>query len=650
MSSLSHLIRSAITSHNTAELYRLKDICDRLHNGVPSYLDYTADDLPNDTLYEELNRTIKSSQAGIPILTSRGMQHNTIIKDGKQINNKAYLRDNLLPDLWMGSIPKQQSIVSFDNAIMMPKFDGCSCGVKYSRCIDLKPTKATTRGTDAAFRKQTSNILEKYISISKPITEALNSSAALMFEFNKQDSSNGTNDTNELGSSNDMTKSIKNKLTKPNNTSNSSNQSIDIDNINNFNIVDEGVLPFSYATSINIRGEIVLTNKTLTTSPPAAYVAGKLNGGMDVWNKAVNTMQFLPYEIMKITFSVPDKLVRSKHSNSTNSSNFEHEVVYIPSQDETVKFFQACNLMNYSVKYTTLNTSNNMSIVQDYYKSLLSALPEPIDGVVYTSTYWQYPQTRDAKTSTNYNKYAWKPSSEGTSILRSVDYSISRDGKLGLILNYDPININGKTYTKAKTAPTRMTNALDGIKIGSIITVELCNDISPQVKDFDNETLDNDEQIEPYTLPKTCPFCGSKVNITNRKATTIAQCTNKQCTEIMVQKYKNFLSILNIKGVAEGKLRKLAKTDELNLFDIHDKLMTSDILIESIEQLTFSKFMGAIGFGTNRKISMFCDNNKVSGLSMIMDVISKNKLVIDNVKEQMKDAFVDDVIEFVREI
>lgn len=567
-------IKYAIANNDIKQMYYLKDICDKLHSGMDECNGYTK--LPEDQLYEEMNEKIKdisayqvlSSQietnlkmlaAEISVINKRGLNHAiTINSNGKEVNgNLCFTHDDKLPELWMGSIPKQNTIAKVNSALIMPKFDGCSCGVKYVKsCVGtFEPKKATTRGVNDAFRKQSSDILQKFETISSPMTSALNSNVVLEFKF-----SNG-------------------RL-------------------------------LSEAESINIRGEIVAKNKSDIFTAPASYIAGKLNGGFDIWEKSSSKIEFIPFEIIIVKFSDGE---------------------YVPTQKEVNAFFSSCNLQHYSIMESDID-ENSLDIIRKYFVETSNQLPEPMDGVVYCPSNWKYPRTKESKTPANYGKLAWKPSSEATSVLRSVEYTIARDGKITLILKYDPIKICGKTFKQAKTAPTRMRK-LTGIGIGSIVTVELCNDINPQIKDFEE-----DSSILPYEFITTCPFCGSPLKHETKKDVLTISCKNKLCPEIMIQKMKNFLTIINIKGIAEGKLRKLKK---LTLEEVNDVLMRDDSIAKGLNNITLAGFMGAIGFGTSSQIERATANvNNRTPLTENLDLL-------DSIAQQMNDPFVYDVIDFI---
>lgn len=601
--SLESNIRKAIINKNIQLLYALKDICDKLHNGIESYKGFTIDQIPSDQLYEELVNSIKSDSATCKIATANGVINN---------NPSPFKHENRLPDLWMGSIPKRQEIVNISNAIIMPKFDGCSCGVRYKRDIDgtFIPIKATTRGQESAHKKESTDILPKFLTISDELTHALNNKS-ISFKF-----SNG--------------------------------------------------LSFNDVTAIDIRGEIVAKNKETLVNAAASYVAGKINGGMDIWNEAIDTLEFVPYEIINIivadniVFKVREKnaistdiattnvmstqpLSNNDDINSRTSSDIaklkenSKSIInsrYIPTQTDTITLFDMLGIISYEifcdVNLNEGSVEENIEIIRSYYFKYVEDLNEPIDGVVYCSSNWHYPRTKSQTTDANYEKFAWKPTSESTSKLVDINYNISRDGKLGMEATYSPIRINGKTYMKCKMVPTQLYK-LYGIGIGSVITVELRQDIAPYIKQYED-----DENIEPYEFPDKCPFCGTKLIKTVKKDTVTLKCTNKSCNEQMILKYKNFLTYLGIKGIAEGKLRKL-KT--LNIDTINKTYMKNqNVLIDELVNMSLKKFMFAIGYGTQKQIEKVTE--EFDDMCLACDAVD----YLCQISDEMNDPFVTDVI------
>lgn len=570
--SLTQEIKTAIAQNDVQQLYKLKDICDRIHSTGNSYLTYSPSDLPTDTLYEEMCRKIDSIASDYKIITQKGISSSTnasyIRKDGQGISSDEvkHRHEKYISDMWMGSITKLTEINEMKDAMLLPKFDGCSCGVKLRRGMDGKfeLVEALTRGTDQGYETKKSNITEKFSQISEKLITTLSTKD---YEFE-----NGRH--------------------------------------------------LSDVYSLTLRGEIVLKNKTTTTSAPASFVAGKINGYMEVWNEAVDTMEFVPYEIMRLYFDKDDK--------------FD---IYVPTQLEVIDLLELFGLFNYPYELLDL-TADSLPLIQKHFDTLLHKMTEPIDGVVYCSQRWQYPlRTEDTKPK-GYGKYAWKPNSEATSTLTSISYSLARDGKFTFILGYEPVKIGPKNYHQAKTATSRM-ELLNGIGIGSVITIKLAGDISPMVVDFIE-----DEKVEPYELPTKCPFCGHPTKLRNGK-TPILSCTNPACREITKQKMINFLQTLGIKGIAEGKLNalKTITLKSVNTTYLYKTLSLKDFL-NTIDTRTF---LMALGIGGKTKINKMIPES----INPLLPIANNFEAVFELVEDggyYDNDPFINEVMDYISEL
>ena len=513
MTTLIKQIKTAIAKHDIHALYNLKHICDMIHQTGEPFDGYTKEDLPSDELYEEMVRTIEQSAMNVTEVVIADQTANPEVKHRHQ---------KLISDMWMGSITKETEILEIPNALLLPKFDGCSCGVKIKRYVSngkFELVEALTRGTDEGYSKNRSNITERFSMISKPLLDALSSPEASKVIFNGK--------------------------------------------------------PFGSVLQLTFRGEIVLKNKALTDSAPASVVAGKINGHIGVWTAALQDIEFIPYEIMRFNYDLTD-----------------YYNYYVPTQTETLDFFKSLSLINFP--FITANlSSKSLPFVQSHFTTLKETIPQPLDGVVYCSSDWKYPTYSEQTKPKQYGKYAWKPSSEATTTLKQISYSLARDGKFTFMLTYEPVKINGKNYSNAKTATSRILS-LQGIGIGSIITVKLAGDISPMIVDFINE-----EDVEPFTLPSKCPFCSTPTKLKKGKTPTLS-CPNPSCPEILKQKMINFLSTLSIKGVAAGKLAKLPS---ITLENVVNAYLGKEFIKDKLNHTDTRTFVVALGVGGAQAVS-----------------------------------------------
>lgn len=527
MPSLDKIIKTAINNEDVETLSIIKDALDKVHSTGESVkidslkITITPENLPPDSVYETIVKILE-----VPL---------------KIPNPVKNMRLSKIPDLWMGSLPKFDTIKQVSNGIMMPKFDGVSAGLKFIRDDDKKVVLqlAQTRGVKA-------NITSKMSLLTEDLLKALNAKYR-----------------NEKG------------------------------------------------FMMCIRGEVVLKNKSSTKSAPAPFIAGKINGGEDVFRDALDQMEFIPYEIMR-----------------TNDKRF--------TQEETFKLFRELGCLKFEpipVKSGTLDE------VKEAFAQYESELHNPLDGIVYCSKDWTYPITEAETMSASYGKYAWKPSKDELSTVVDFEYSISRDGKIEVMMIYDEITIDGKNYSRAKVGINRLL-ALKGIGIGSEIVVKLSNGISPFITDF----VEN-PSIIPYELPTECPFCKRKLTLSIGKNSTL-RCKNENCPEVITQKYKNFLKVLGFKGISDKRLEKL---DSITLDKIIQEYINERTFVKEMKETTVNQLFQAIGYGGKQTTS-----KKLSGTSLEDNTDALIPSVINDVLEVLHqkrtDVFIADVEQTLRKL
>lgn len=580
--SLSSRIRIAISTSNLADMYDLRDICDRIHTTGEPYNGYTTSDLPTDALYEELVRAITALSSATASVIS------TVPPSSSPITT--------LDDLWMGSITKLADVPNLGRSLLSPKFDGCSCGIVIDNTSTTsKPsftvTRAVTRGQSSTYTTKRSDLTDRIVDLTGPITTALNT------HFDSYSVPDDRQvDPSDFPSSPSSTSSF-----------------------------PPSFIPLSTVTRIIIRGEIVINDKSVTDSASAAYVAGKINGRVNLWREAVPFLSFVPFEIMRIYIR-------------------DEPQPYIPSQFIAFRILKDLHLINFPVAVVTLTEPvASLATIRSFYDAHALTRDEPVDGVVYSTLSWRYPSTSMQTTAANYNKYAWKPSSEATSTLREVSWTVSQDGKFNFILSYDPVMINGKRFRNAKTAYSRLVE-LTGIGIGSPITVRLSRDISPIVDGFEEV-----EGVEPLTLPDECPYCGTAIEIRHKGAVHTYACPNAACPEVLKQRMISFLRTIGVKGIAEGKLNGL--NGDMRLRTVDERLLRGKgvMLATTLSEITDARtFVLSVIKGGKVKADRMMQKHGVNPLMLLGRVWDGVAEMLD--EECGDDPFVMDVVGYVNEL
>ena len=248
------LVSRAIAEKNYDEMVRLREICDRLHEGEENVEGFVPKDLPIDALYEQMVKLIASLEAKVNAKSIEAGIHN--------------VNTSKIDDYFMGSVPKLSYIEDISDPILMPKYDGCSCGLTIRFNQETKKFvlfKARTRGRIVAKKASSTSTTSR----------------------NYQDVTNKLSNITE-----DLIKGLNNLRKRP-----------------DFKIGESEITTIK---EIVIRGEVVL--KDISKYPdevPASFIAGKLNGLIGQWIKFTETgdVVFKPFEVVRVAsykvFTIP---------------------------------------------------------------------------------------------------------------------------------------------------------------------------------------------------------------------------------------------------------------------------------------------------------------------------------------------------------
>ena len=510
----------------------LLNVCDRLYNGEKNVNGFTVKDLPPDSVYEEYKNKIKHD-------------------DSNKIEN--------LPIMYMGSIPKEKEVKIIENAILMPKFDGCSVALRFKFENDKEATliQSHTRGADVGSERVNNDLTEKMKLLIPKI-------------YFKEDS-------------------LTNKLL--------------------------ALLP----TFINIRGEIVLKEKELDENgfhktAPASDVAGKINGGIEVFKNYLSKIRICGFEISKIELAngkekiFTQKLVLKLLKNIYYFDAISEEKIYLKD-------------------YEAYRANTNEIDFDEMFELYNENDPRPLDGIVYCDADWKYPSKLEDTTATRYGKFAWKPNNEFVVTIKNVEYSMSRDGDYSPMILFEPIKLD-KKYQRAKSAISKLNILIEeGLGNNAKAILKINHGINPQIFSVTSPSTNS------FKLPEFCLFCGCELQKEyNPKTNELIhlRCTNNECTEIILQRYiylldfmykKCKLTTVNEKGViiksklSDKGLRKLTK-GKLTIKLIMDRIPNLKI---EFNKLSLLDQLCALSFGKKQKVEKKIKAQNIKKLEDIKD-------------------------------
>lgn len=214
------------------------------------------------------------------------------------------------------------------------------------------------------------------------------------------------------------------------------------------------------------------------------------------------------------------------------------------------------------------------------------SLDFPMDGAVVKVDSLELRTEMGERAKTPRWAVAFKyPPEEKSTVIRSVEGSVSRFGRLTPVAVFDPIQLGGTTVQRATLNNMEFINTM-GIRIGSRVVVRKAAEIIPQIVMV--EKTDDGEETQPIVFDK-CPVCGSPV--------VDMTCTNPVCKGRIVSQILYFASrpCMDIKGLGETMIWDLVESKFLerpeDLYDLH---IEKTELVDMYGQKTVDKVLAAI--------------------------------------------------------
>jgi DNA ligase (NAD+) len=164
--------------------------------------------------------------------------------------------------------------------------------------------------------------------------------------------------------------------------------------------------------------------------------------------------------------------------------------------------------------------------------------------------------------------YKFPPERKPT-VLRSVDLSVGKTGKITPVANLDPVQLAGTTVVRASLHNFGEVDRKD-VRVGDTVMVEKAGDIIPQIVDVDRSR--RPEGAQAIVRPTVCPACSTPVVVEE----IFVHCPNPACPAQRRERLKHFASrrAMAIDGIGESLIDQLV---EKRGIERPDQLFTLDV-------------------------------------------------------------------------
>lgn len=265
----------------------------------------------------------------------------------------------------------------------------------------------------------------------------------------------------------------------------------------------------------------------------------------------------------------------------------------------------------------------------------------------------------------HYNIALKPPAAGQKTILREIEWNVSKNGYLIPVAIFDPIFFDGRKVQRASLCNYGNV-ANNTLKENDEIFITLANDVIP----FFNEKIkDNNGK---NLMIDSCTCCGSKLVIESNNAINPsdvvlqAHCTNKNCKDQVTKTILSYCVDCEMEGVSTATIQTLYENNLLkNIIDLYDLKNHRDEILKIngfgeskvdnlLDQIEKSKKMNVVQFFSRIGIENVGEKGLINlGIKTVQDFWNLNKSdyvmgqTIIQFKKDNKD-FIDKMIEIVQ--
>ena len=348
----------------------------------------------------------------------------------------------------------------------------------------------------------------------------------------------------------------------------------------NARVIDDVVEHLENAPDyFEVRGEVYMTRKSFEAVNTRQELLG-LKIFANPRNCAAGTLRQLDSRIVQERhLSMFVFNLQAAKSSEESMSLFPTDQPIFATHTEAYEFMKR-NGIKVIHNYKVCRTSEEVLKAIDEIGNARGDLEYDIDGAVVKVN--SFAQREELGATSKFPRWAvaYKyPPEEKETILRHIELSVGRTGRITPTAIFDPVLLCGTKVERATLHNQDFIDELD-IRIGDTITVYKSGEIIPKVKSVVKDKRPND--AVPYKIGETCPACGQKIE--REEDAADIRCVNPNCPAQLESHIINFAgrTAMDIKGLGATAIHNLIETGYLkDIVDIYKLKKHRDDLVKS---------------------------------------------------------------------
>ena len=280
--------------------------------------------------------------------------------------------------------------------------------------------------------------------------------------------------------------------------------------------------------------------------------------------------------------------------------------------------------------FTYTNNSvdkKNINAMLERIRDMADKSSIPYDGAVMAVDDYRIAESMGRTNKFFRHSYAYKyEDSLYETVLTDIEWNTSKTGLINPVAIFKPVDLHGAITTRATLHNiTYIKNMMLGV--GDRIRIYRSNMVIPKVHD----SIDKSGN---FTIPSTCPICGSPTKIVKDNDSEVLMCTNDNCEGKLLGKisHASTKNALNIDGFSEATIQKFINLGWLksirDIYHLSEHLSdmyklegfgkkSVDKLLKSIEdsrntdliRYIYAQSIPLIGHTASKAISKFCNGD-----------------------------------------